>query len=589
MPSYEHTLFLKNLTLLSQPPTEEALYLPWVKGETHLELLNRDSRMDEVILYASTHKRTPMYASAFIHAVLTMESDVTPPERNDLLNWSSSPYRSRAAFVWTSSEPDEVRVEFYDTHSRPATMKHSQNLVFGCQMEGVDDDDATYYELLQEFVHASDIHWRQEQQAYCRLDENGDIEPVVSITKGRNSEPSTLITCKREPLEKYLAATDNVLVRFVEIMMVKQEEFTSWDAAVREEYAGPEELFSYRLIHPNGHVWTRGTQILRPTTPKQVLFRSFTDPHYREMNREYASFIIHDRRNDKTVEVSTKPSDTTNYFEAENNSLPYEVSPAFFRPEVLSKYKADRDKYTIDETNRFISCRGAWHLKGYDINEAGQVHAYICYLRGLPYQEQLHWKAHNERPKGTISERALYNDIKGVWSFHVKPLERVLMILQEWNQKKLGWWRIHDESLFHKVNTPVSNSREEWAQAFQDLAIVVIEGFQVSAIRSLLGQQSIPYEQNERSLSLLEKLLNVPDKTAETEIKLNGLRQVQRIRTLARSHGGGSEAENLRRNAVNTFGTYRKHFEHVCDTVAAELETIESCITSGSENTDSRS
>ena len=85
-------------------------------------------------------------------------------------------------------------------------------------MEGVDDDDATYYELLQEFAHASDIHWRQEQQAYCRLDENGDIEPVVSITKGRNSEPSTLITCKREPLEKYLAATDNVLVRFVEIM-----------------------------------------------------------------------------------------------------------------------------------------------------------------------------------------------------------------------------------------------------------------------------------------------------------------------------------------------------------------------------------
>jgi hypothetical protein len=36
------------------------------------------------------------------------------------------------------------------------------------------------------------------------------------------------------------------------------------------------------------------------------------------------------------------------------------LSPAFFRPEVLLKYKADRDKYTVGE--RDVSCRAAWHL-----------------------------------------------------------------------------------------------------------------------------------------------------------------------------------------------------------------------------------
>ena len=69
--------------------------------------------------------------------------------------------------------------------------------------------------------------------------------------------------------------------------------------------------------------------------------------------------------------ISTDPSATTNYFEANKNSLPYEVSPAFFRPEVLLKYKADREKYTINEEHRLISCRGGRELRTYDINEAG--------------------------------------------------------------------------------------------------------------------------------------------------------------------------------------------------------------------------
>ena len=575
MPSHEHIRILEHLNLLSQPPTEEALYTSWMKGERHLQLLRNDVERDEVILFASSDGRNAVTATTFIHAELTRESDVTPPDRSDLMNWSSDPFRGRAAFGWTHDRPDEVRVEFYDIHSRPKAVRNSRNIVFGRQMEGVEDEEATYYELLQEFAHASDIHWRHEQKAFCRLDENGDIEPVVSITKRTESEPTTLITCNREMLEKYLAGTDSVLIRFFDLMMVKLEEFTSWDAAVREEYVGPEEIFSYRYVHPKGYSWTRGTQIFRPTTPKQKLFQSFTDPRYNERNREYASFIIHDWRNDEIIEVSTKPGDTTNYFQAKDNSLPYELSPAFFRPEVLSKYKADRDKYTIDETSRFINCRGAWHLRAFDVNETGQVHAYICYLRDLPYQEQLHWKAHNERPKGTISERAIDNDIKGTWSFHVKPLERALAILREWSRKKTEWWRIPNEGLFHKVNTPVSSSREEWAQAFQDLAIVVVEGFQVRAIRALLEQQGIPFEQEDRSLTLLEKLLNGRGKITEEEIKLNGLRQVQRVRTLARSHGGGSEGESIRREALNAFGTYRKHFEYVCGTVADELEMIE--------------
>jgi len=73
------------------------------------------------------------------------------------------------------------------------------------------------------------------------------------------------------------------------------------------------------------------------------------------------------------------------------------VVSAFFRPEVILKYKTDKDKYTVGE--RDITCRAAWHLQAFDVNEAGQVFAYICYLRNLPYAEQVHWHSYNEAPR----------------------------------------------------------------------------------------------------------------------------------------------------------------------------------------------
>ena len=294
-----------------------------------------------------------------------------------------------------------------------------------------------------------------------------------------------------------------------------------------------------------------------------------------ENNRNYASFIINDWRNDNIVEVSSAPEATTNFFVANQNSLPFELSPAFFRPEVLSKYKTDRDKYTINEEQRFIECRGAWHLKTYDVKEAGQVHTYLCYLRDLPYQEQLHWKSYNEKPKAPISKRAWENDFQGRPSEEIKPLESVLRVLQEWTAAEVTWWRIQNQRLFLRVNTPLTASRDEWALAFEDLAKVVIEGFQPRVIKGMLKEKAIPFDDSDRSLTLLEKLLTGLTGGSGEAVKLPNLRQVQRIRTVAQAHTGGSEADRLAREARLEFGSYKKHFEDVCQRVTEELELIE--------------
>ena len=469
-------------------------------------------------------------------------------------------------------------MKFEDSSPGPTRLLNAQQILFRRERHGIDDDEPTYFELLQEFAHAAELHWRADQRAYCRIDVNGDLEAVVSITKNSDTEPMTLITCKREPLEIFLATSGKALVRFFDFMMVKYDEFTSWDGGSRNRIIESPSIFYDQCLHPDGHAYTRGVQVLRHSIPMNDLYSLIFESPSHGRGRQHASFITKDLRNGKVIKVSTHPDHTTNYFDARSNDLPFEISPAFFRPEVLSRYKADRDKYVVDEAGRRITCRGSWSLIGYDVNEAGQVHAYICDLRSLPYQEQLHWQIHNEEPKGTISKRAYDNDIKGEWTNHITPLERTLDILRGWSSANWEWWRLPSDYALLRVNTPIANNRDEWAEAFLELAKVTVENFRPKALREMLNRRGIAYEKDDRSLALLEKLVAPGRRATGKQTRINGLREVQRVRSKVGAHSGGRESIALSKAALMDHGTYRAHFYAVCSEVASELEEVENCI-----------
>ena len=566
MVSYEHTQTAKLIREIDAKPTDPEGHSSWVSAEKHLQLLRDNAGDGEVILYAFSR---PYF---FILGVMAPGQDIYPPDFDDLVKWSATPYTDRACYSWSKGTSDIRAEPLYDPPSRKS-LTRSQNLVFARQLEQT-DYPATY-ELLQEFVHTSGIFWLDEHHAYCKVDENGDIEPVVSITSEQGDNGFVLITCKRRPLERYLAATGNVLVRLFDFMMIK-DNFSSWHDSVRETIAESDFLFYDQCLHPDGHGFTRGTQLLPVTLTRDDLFGGLIDPGAMRSGGEYARFIVQDFRNDnRVVEVSAAPGETVNYFNMQGSSLPHELSPVFFRPEVLARYKADRDKYTVDEEHRVIRCRGAWELRSYDINDAGQVHAYLCDLRHLPYQEQRYWRIHNEEPKGTISLRSIENDFQGTWASYETPLDRVMRTVRGWARHKREWWKIDDEDELYRVNTPVSNSKDEWGGAFVELSKAVIEGFQISPIRALLRQKQISFKADERSLSLIRKLLSTQTSQDGGHQRLEGLQEVQKIRSKVQSHRSGSEADQMAKSAIAQHGTYRGHFEHVCNQVADELELIE--------------
>lgn len=565
MINYEHKKLIETVDKLDEVPTDSKVFSDWIGAEAHLNFLRKNAHNDEIVIYASGE-------FTFIHSLVVPNSQLNPVDQQDLMRWSCNPYTSSASYV-TGGGRKDVWIERGLSGTGTKTLKGAVQLIFGRTFEGLTGQGSTYFELNQEYSHLTNIHWRPEKRAYCRFNDYGDLESIVSMTsrEDKNSAMS-LVSFKWESLEEYLKASDSSLIRMFDFTLLNRSGFSGWSDDPEQEIIESPDFFYRQKVMLNSAAYTRGVQIIRPRRDSQSIFTGITDGWYGEKNKQYVEFTAYDWRNELVTKISTDPIATTNYFQAEDNALPFELSPAFFRPEVLLKYKADRDKYTVGERN--LSCRAAWHLRGLDVNEAGQLHAYICDLRNLPYEEQLHWLSYNEAPKASISERAIINDFQGEWVSSIPPLQKILSIVRGWHNSKVSWWILRDEKLLEHVNVPLSASRDEWAEAFMDLAKLVIEGFETKKIRSQLDATQVLYNKDDKTLVLLEKLLGKANLMGDVH-KLNALRSVQNLRSKAKGHVGGSEANQLAQDALMEHETFANHFNHVCEHVADELKIIE--------------
>lgn len=555
--SFNHKRLVEQIAKLDEVPSGQTDYAQWIQAEAHLAFLRQNAQTDEIVVYASSEY-------TFVHSIVVPNTRLTPLDEDSLMSCDLRPDEPIASYT-TGGGRDDVWIE--------RNTKDATPLIFSRTFEGWSAPGGRYYELHQEYAHLAGIHWRPEKHAYCRYDGHGDLESVVTITsredKGSNM---ALVSFKWEPLEEYLAASNASLVRKFDFTLLRRGGlFSGWSKGAPQDFREADELIYKRKIDGNA-AYTYGIQIIRPRRSEKAIFTGITDDWYGQKNKEYAEFIAYDWRNHRITKISTDPGSTCNYFSGKENTLPFELSPAFFRPEVLLKYKADRDKYTVGE--RDVSCRAAWHLEGIDINEAGQVHAYICDLRRLPYAEQLHWVSCNEPPKANISERAVINDFKGEFVTFMQPLRKILNTVQQWHDDKVAWWTLRDRKLIERVNTPVTASRDEWAEAFMDLAKLVVEGFETKAIRAKLEAAAVDYGKEDRTIALLEKLLNKSN-ASDTVQRLNGLRTVQNLRTKAKGHAGGTDADQLAHEALMEHESYTNHFNSVCETVADELSKLE--------------
>ena len=563
MASFRHKELFERIKSLNEPPADRDAYARWITGEDHLRLLREDAGSDELLVHVGSQH-------VFVHTVVVPEQELRSVPSRALLDWDGDPYSARIGYVWGGKDP-HARLETLSSPWRSGALPGARPLIHLRDLIAKPRGREQHLELHQEYAHLTGIPCASPQGFFLH-DENGDMVDVVSVTSAEDPPVWSVVSFLRYPLEQYLAASKSVLVRMFDFNLYDLRTFSGWpqhEARVVEH--SPTTFHRFEI--PGSAGYLRGVQPIPLGRSRNQILDSIDQGPLPRQTGPPVSFLAHDWRNRRVVEISVDRDATTNYVER-RIGLPFEMSPAFFSPEVMRKYESDSGKYQIGA--REIVCPDSWRLQAIGWNAANQIHTYIRYLRDLPYREQLHWKAYNEPPKAPISADVLRMDFEGEWNklpSLMTPVSPVLQRLLEWREEGVEWWKCRDDETFARIRSMYTESQEEWRDKGRELATLVIEGFDLHCLRRAAAATGATPDPGEKSLRLLERILRRKE-PGEQETKLEALRELQWVRTLT-SHARGGDARRFLAAIEERDGTYRAHFEELCQRLDRELNMID--------------
>jgi len=555
-----------DLEALCECPDQGAL--EWLLGaEDSVNYLKSNAENDELVIYASGK-------SVLIHGVLAPMPQVTPPDGHDLQHGSFPDLDDCWVIqrAWGGGEGHRIYLE-PPLSFCCKSFDGGEKLIFKRSFHGV-QQGLTPIELSQKLIHSLDLYYVPERKAYCRLDCRGDIEDVIKVFQRKSSDEwggLEFVTILRRDLDKYMALSETCLVLRFDFTRVRWGSFSGWGTI--DHYEKNEADLFYHGGKDGQGSFANGAIIIRPKVTVDELIQEWIDEDDPK-KRQYAKFKIYDRKNKRNVETSCAPELLSNYFQ--QSDLPWEISPAFFRSEVLLRFKSDPEKFTLED--RSITCRNAWHLKTYDINESGQVHTYIGYLAKLPYEEQLYWQSFNEWPVGSISERAFQTDIRGEWHTAYDPLNALKHTIRCLDKAPPKWWKPRGEALSDVTRYPATDSPKEWADEILALDQLLIEGFLVKPLQAKAESAGCILDPRWQSLKVIQEIL-IANGKSETEAVaiMTPFQILHKLRTVVKGHASTEKKSNAEVEARTNYGNFRAHFTQLtadCDNALNEVLTV---------------
>ena len=551
----------KLLGLLTIPSKDSSDYDSWFEQTDFIDFLEKNANNeDKIVVYASSscYPSSGPASDLLIYSILIPKSAVNPPDVDDLLTWNFL-VRNTAWSVREDGQKAWLEPSLSNLGSK--SLAQGEHLVFNRSLEGV--EELSYYiEIQQNFSQVCAIHHIPQRKAWCRLDQRGDIEEVIQVInvshedeKRKKEYSGKIVLFNRDALEKYATLTETVLVRLFD-----------FDRAVMlgpfgqqkhpEDRSKGENIF-YRYGGASGNSnYVRGIQLVPIATSQKKVADYIRKLPYGEETQHEKFIVAGDLENRQIAETSY-----------ETGML---VAIAFFRPEVLSKYKADREKYDFEENQ--IGCRSPWCLEFYDINEAGQVYTFLKYLSHLPHEEQLYWKQFNEKPKAQISHHVIKRFFLGEPYSYYSPLASLKDKL--WNLQR-AWWKTPTRDAIKHTQYPVTGSNDEWRNEILNLDQLLVEGFKERWLRKKAEELGRTPELNYGSLKLLEEcLIGLDFEEDRAHSIIDPLQELRHLRNKLKAHASGETARKLKAEAIAEHGNYRNHYKNLATRCDETMQTL---------------
>lgn len=343
-------------------------------------------------------------------------------------------------------------------------------LLFYRDFYGIAQD---YVEISQEFILLNNLRFDKKSKRYFAMNESGVQEEAVQYID------DCTIRIKTKFLKKYASAKQLALVLQYDIRTQYSGSLSDHGFSDINEVVKRDNLcysISEGVLHAPNTMDVRilGKKVIAPAPVEECGFWPY------EKETDYEEFIIGSDEKGNPISYSCNPEGLGNYFGA-NPTAPMYLTPVFFSREVLQKYYAKPELYSI--TDGYLSCQSLWGI-AIDNHHKDIVAAYLGDLgRDLPEAEQKHWKQFNILTDESLSVTSRSRDFfciaadSNIVEHQFKNDYRNLV--KQWNEK-YGWSLYNplsdeDAYIFDQIRRPLGDSQAEFDQLVLLLCKLMID------------------------------------------------------------------------------------------------------------------
>jgi len=436
--------------------------------------------------------------------------------------------------TWTHYERGEVTKRVYCAFGNERGI---EPLVIHRNFHGL---RGSFFEVAQEFRLYHNLFHDIPHSRYLYFDDDGDESEAVKYD-------ARSVQIRTDLLIRFCAVKQMALAIYIDSF--RYSPLTLEQLGVpetRHQDLGGTHSYLVSVIPDTTPLREGRSKTLSRLLGKKYVMPEPIPPEREEKQESYPEFVIKTDATGKPVKHTCDPEKLANYF-GKNPGEPHYLTPVFFRAEVLSKYYADPQKYSVEDG--YLRCGRLWSIR-MDNDHTDYVVVYLGDLgRDLSEKERSYWLSFNIPPDGkNISETNFRRAFLAEFADPKRPdlvFKHEYVRFQEEFQKAHGWnffrpLHADDAHFFVGLRLPPKDNQSEFDAQLLALTKVIVDSINEEEI--VKGVTTLA--KDDKGITKLEKLFSARG-FSDYGQRIRFLKVLQALRSKSAAHRKGSDYEEL--------------------------------------------
>lgn len=411
------------------------------------------------------------------------------------------------------------------------------------------------------------------------LDRDGREHGLVRVTRSGDDEYRVDVDAAQ--LRRYLAAADLILLVQHDIHLASQEPIKD---DVFAEYRTDAAHFDWSAHE--ARKWSTG----EPGTFSRLLGKiavmpNQDDPDVDRLGGPYEEFVIdRDPLSGKLIRYTCDPNELRTYFDSADDDRPHQLTPVYFRLEVLGRYVSEPHRYHVTRTR--LTCLDLWGVDAVR-NSEDLLEVYLSDIgERIPRSERPHWLAFNVPPRGKMDEGRFRRDFLNQPAPTANPVGNLLRSVQSVDDAFTARWggpmrtalKEPLKTEFEHLYGPVTEDPSALMSPILTLTKGLIDSLDVKLLRGITGVQ----DTSNKSLELLRELVGMEE--GDVSVIVGPLVALQRIRSKGQAHRSDTGRMKLLADEGLEGMSPLRQFDLICERVTLALNALRDLVGASDES-----